>query len=180
MYHKYKPFSEYKDTLLWSLGGTILLFFLLWVIKNIWREKFQEPAILENYFKKPKELDKVKGESKGETLCRDIAQRLFNKPFTKVRPDFLKNNVTGSNLELDIYNEELKIAIEYNGQQHYKYVPFFHKNYEHFLNQKYRDEIKRMLCRQNGIHLIEISYELPPTDIETKIRLEGRKLGFNV
>lgn len=136
--------------------------------------------MLNHFFEKPAKPPKVKGESKGETLCREAAEKIFKKKFVKVRPDFLKNNVTGMNLELDIYNEELKLAIEFNGQQHYKYVPFFHKNYEHFLNQKYRDEIKKMLCKQNNIHLIEISYELAPTDIETTIKLEAIKLGFKL
>ena len=173
-------FESCKTQIMWWVGGFILTFFLLWVIKQIYHETFSRPAILDEFFKKPPKLDKVKGESKGETLCREVATKVFGKSFKKIRPDFLKNNVTGHNLELDIYNEELKVAIEYNGQQHYKYVPFFHKNYEHFLNQKYRDEIKKMLCKQEGIYLIEISYETDPTDIETTIRLEALKLGFHV
>ena len=52
--------------------------------------------------------------------------------------------VTGGNfnLELDCFNKELRIGLEYNGVQHYKYVPYFHKNKEAFLNQKYRDDMK--------------------------------------
>ncbi len=92
----------------------------------------------------------------------------------------LKNNVTGHNLELDLYNDELKLGIEYSGVQHYKFVPFFHKNYEHFLTQKYRDEIKRMLCEKNDIKLIEIPYTVKLKDMETFIRIEARKLGFEV
>lgn len=164
----------------WFIGSSILLFFILWIIRNIWKETFNRPAVLDNYFKKAPKLDKVKNESKGETLCRHVAEKIFQKPFTKIRPDFLKNNVTKHNLELDIFNEELKVAIEYNGQQHYKYIPFFHKNYEHFQNQLYRDEIKRMLCKNNGIHLIEVSYEIDPANIEAFLRLEFRKLGHSV
>ena len=168
-----------KRKMFWMIGGSLLFFFFLWVIRNIWREKFDRPAILDNYFKKMPTPEKVKGESKGETVCRQVAEKVFKKPFNKVRPDFLRNNVTGHNLELDIYNEELKIAIEYNGKQHYDYVPFFHKNYEHFMNQKYRDEIKKMICKQHNIHLIEVSYEVSLDDIETFIRLEARKLGYD-
>ena len=74
----------------------------------------------------------------------------------------------------------MKLAIENSGRQHYKYVPFFHKNYEDFLNQKYRDEIKKMLCKKNDIMLIEIPYTVKHEDIETFIRLESRKLNFKV
>jgi hypothetical protein len=175
-----KNFNSYKNKMFWSFGGTLLLFVLLFIIKNIYKEAFNKPAILDSYYKKPQQPDKVKGESKGETLCREIATKVFNCSFTKVRPNFLKNNVTGANLELDIYNEDLKVAIEFNGEQHYKYIPFFHKNYEHFLTQKYRDEIKKMLCKENNIHLIEIRFDTSPSDIETTIRLEARKLGFKV
>ena len=69
-------------------------------------------------------------ESKGEKECRKVLENLFNKPFSKSRPDFLRNPVTGGNfnLELDCYNQELSLAVEYNGIQHYKYVPYFHRN----------------------------------------------------
>jgi len=67
-------------------------------------------------------------DSKGELECRRVLQETFKKPFHKDRPDFLRNPVTGGNfnLELDCYNPELKLAVEYSGQQHYKYIPFFH------------------------------------------------------
>ena len=50
--------------------------------------------------------------SRGERKCKRIIQKIFRKPFTKIRPDFLKNPETNRNLELDLYNEELKIAVE--------------------------------------------------------------------
>jgi len=102
--------------------------------------------------------------SSGEKACKTFLESAFKRPFLKARPDFLRNNVTGVNLELDCFNEELGLAVEYNGQQHYRYTPFFHKNKEAFQNQKYRDETKRRLCRENGIVLIEVPYSVK--DIE--------------
>jgi hypothetical protein len=32
-----------------------------------------------------------------------------------VRPDFLKNPATGRNLEIDCFNNQLKIGLEYQG-----------------------------------------------------------------
>jgi len=98
--------------------------------------------------------------SKGELECKRVLEHIFQKPFLSVRPDFLRNNVTGGNynLELDCFNEELKLACEYNGIQHYKFTPFFHKNNESFLNQKYRDDMKRRICKDNNITLIEVPY----------------------
>lgn len=179
-FKRYYSWTDYKESMIYLVGGSVLMMVLLYIIKNIFRENLDRPAVLDDFFKKPEKQDKVKGESKGETLCREAAQRVFGKPFNKIRPLFLKNDVTGKNLELDIYNEDLKLAIEFNGRQHYEYVPFFHKNYEDFLTQRYRDEMKKVKCKENGIRLIEIRYDASPTDIESTIRLEALKMGISV
>lgn len=120
------------------------------------------------------------GESKGELECRRVLQHIFKKPFNKARPDFLRNEVTGNNfnLELDCFNPEYKLAVEYNGIQHYKFTPYFHKSNEHFLNQKYRDFMKRTLCKQAGITLIEVPYTIKHDKIYNFLRLELIKNGF--
>lgn len=124
----------------------------------------------------------VPRESKGEIECRRILKKLFNKPFNKCRPDFLNNPVTGGNfnLELDCYDSDLKLAVEYNGIQHYEYNKFFHRNKEHFLNQKYRDELKKRMTKDNGITLIEVPYNVKPEKIEGYLRNKLRSHGFDV
>lgn len=116
--------------------------------------------------------------SKGETECRRVLQSIFNKEFKSERPDFLRNPVTGNmhNLELDCFDKELRLAVEYNGAQHYKYIPYFHKNKEAFRNQCYRDELKRRMCVDNNINLIEV----PNTtkNIENYLRKELRRMGY--
>lgn len=136
-------------------------------IYNIPRNKINEKSDERNTIK----------ESKGEKECKRVLEKLFNKPFNKVRPDFLKNQVTGNtnNLELDCYNEELKIGLEYNGRQHYEFIPYFHRNKETFYNQKYRDELKRIKCRDNGIILIEVPYNIKIHEIERYIITELKK-----
>ena len=54
--------------------------------------------------------------------------------------------------------EDLKIAFEYNGKQHYEYIPFFHKTFEEFESQKKRDLEKREISLQQGVILIEIPF----------------------
>ena len=79
--------------------------------------------------------------------------------FKKTRPIWLKNRKTNKRMELDIYCEELNLAIEYNGEQHYKYNKYFHKNdVSNFEFQCERDELKKEICFLNYITLITVPY----------------------
>ena len=114
---------------------------------------------------------KKSSKNKSENKCREIIERKYNRRFDSIRPDFLKSPYTGRNLELDMYNEELKLAIEYNGIQHYKYTPFFHKNGEYdFEKQKLHDEFKHAICKRKGIRLISIPYTIPMSEMESWIQ----------
>lgn len=101
------------------------------------------------------------GSSRKEELCRRIIEEIYQKPFIKVRPDFLKNPETGINLELDCYNDELKIALEYNGIQHYEYPNYTGQTYEEFVAQVRRDMFKAQRCEEEGIYLITVPYRIP-------------------
>jgi hypothetical protein len=117
-------------------------------------------------------------DSKGETECRRFLETLFQLPFPKVRPTFLKNPITGNNLEIDCYNSTLRLGIEYNGKQHYSFTSFFHRNVEASNNQKYRDELKRRMCRENGITLIEVPYTIKLNDIGPYLYLKLKEKGY--
>ena len=167
--------------------GSIFILLVAWIINKYYSDKLdQNSPFLKRMFGyskfdtntdyQPKR--KVIRESKGELICKEVAEQLFGKPFIKIRPKSMKNNVTGHNLELDIYNDDLKVAIEYNGQQHYKYTPYFHKNEEAFRNQQYRDELKRMMCKNNGIMLIEVPYTVKHNLIPQYIRRRATELGL--
>jgi hypothetical protein len=95
----------------------------------------------------------------GERLCRSAFEQLFNKKFPKNYPKWLRTN-EGNALELDGYNEELGIAFEHQGQQHYKYNKFFHGSLEDFEKQKERDILKKELCQKNNVKLIIVP-EIP-------------------
>lgn len=65
--------------------------------------------------------------------------------------------VAGTKLSLDFYNANKKIAVEVQGKQHTKYVPFFHgKNKINYINQLKRDQDKLKFCELNDIQLVEI------------------------
>lgn len=117
--------------------------------------------------------------SRGEVVCKHYLEHVFERPFQKCRPPFLYNDVTNDYLELDMYNPELRLACEYNGRQHYEYVPFLHGNSRaNFQNQMYRDKEKRALCDKHGIHLIVVPYTVPLEKISAFLNNEIRRLGL--
>jgi hypothetical protein len=72
--------------------------------------------------------------------------------------------VLPGNLEIDGYNDELKLGFEYNGEQHYRYVNYFHKNQEDFLKRKNDDNLKKKLAIESNIALIIIPYTKSKND----------------
>ena len=123
----------------------------------------------------------------GERLCCEYFSNKFSVDFKTHRPDFLKNPRTGKNLELDCFNPDLyisykgkdgkrkvsRLAIEYNGIQHYKWPNFTGQTQDEFVNQQYRDRLKISLCEKEDIYLIIVPYDIHhdmiPTFIEDKL-----------
>ena len=116
---------------------------------------------------------------KGENECRRALEKIFQKKFIKSRIPELLNPVTGTFLELDCYNQELNLGLEYQGGQHYQYNKFFHKNKEAFKNQQYRDYIKKKLCEEHNIKLIVVPNTVKINDIYNFILSQVRKMKFH-
>jgi hypothetical protein len=100
-----------------------------------------------------------------EAECKRILEKMFGVTFKTVRPRFLRNPETGRNLEIDCYNHDLRLGIEYNGKQHYVFPNGFHKNIEIFNKQVYRDALKLKLCDEAGVYLISVPYNVHIRDI---------------
>lgn len=62
--------------------------------------------------------------------------------------------------DFGIYNidGELTHLIEYDGEQHFQFVPLWHGDEEGFALQQEKDAIKTNYCKQKGIPLIRIPY----------------------
>lgn len=120
-----------------------------------------------NLSKKRKTIPK-----KHETRCRVIMENIFKVPFVSVRPDFLKYPKTGKNLELDVFNQDLMLALEYDGIHHRKYTEFFHKSEQDFIEQQERDKYKEEKCRELGITLIRVPDTVKYEELEKYIKNE--------
>ncbi|ABF82063.1 hypothetical protein MIV033L [Invertebrate iridescent virus 3] len=117
-------------------------------------------------------------DSRGEVECRRFLETTFRVPFPKARPAFLRNPITGNNLEIDCFNPTIGLGVEYNGKQHYAFNDFFHRNKEAAMNQQYRDELKRRMCHENGVVLIEVPYTIKLSDIGPFLYARLKNLGF--
>ena len=73
-------------------------------------------------------------------------------------------------LEVDGYNEKLKIAFEYQGVQHAKQVAHFHRTPEAFAGQQERDRLTAERCLANGVRLFAIPHTVPHLAIREHVR----------
>jgi hypothetical protein len=97
----------------------------------------------------------------GEAACREWLEGHFQRPFSKAWPLWLRPSKRRK-LQLDGYNEELGLAFEYQGAQHYRHTPWFHRTPMAFTAQLTRDAEKRRLCEAHGVYLIVIPYDKRP------------------
>jgi hypothetical protein len=106
--------------------------------------------------------------SKGERECRRVLEEYYGKSFGSTRNiEWLRNPETGRLLELDGYNDELKIGFEYNGRQHYEWPNYTNQTSDEFIQQRRRDIYKRKQCDVHGVYLITIPHTV--TNIKTFI-----------
>jgi hypothetical protein len=59
---------------------------------------------------------------------------------------------------LDFYLPLLRWCVEVHGEQHYKFVPYYHGNMMSFLKSQKKDKEKREWCELNNIKYIELPY----------------------
>lgn len=106
-----------------------------------------------------------RNESKG---CRIITKTLesLNINFEKEYP--LAN--TKLRLDFHFFFNNQEYGIEYNGEQHYNYTPYFHRTGPEGLQiQKDRDRRKQLYCDTHNINLIIIPYTMQPFEIKQLI-----------
>lgn len=72
---------------------------------------------------------------------------------------WLINDMTNRHMYIDIFIDSLNLAIEYDGEQHYRYIPYFHKTRQKFDDQQYRDKLKERLIVSHGLQIERIKFD---------------------
>lgn len=75
-------------------------------------------------------------------------------------------------LYLDFYLPLIKTCIEVHGEQHFKFIPFYHNNILTFLKSKKRDQEKAEWCEKNGIKYISLAYNESEQSWREKVKHE--------
>ena len=102
-----------------------------------------------------------------EKYVRRLLENMFRYKFPSVKPKWLVNPKTGRRLEIDCLCNELRLGVEIDGEQHHKYIPYFHpKGYSQYLEMKDRDMLKSATIKKHGIRLVRLPYTVQEADIE--------------
>jgi len=108
-----------------------------------------------------------------EALTRKAANERIRSSgflFVKARPAFLQASDSARCKEFDAYCPELKIAIEVDGVQHKKWIPYFHKTEEQFQRACRMDKEKDEQAASAGVKLVRIDYDtVSPSTIRTRV-----------
>ncbi len=151
---KYPLFNRSQDSINYSINNNIYNNSIT-ITTQILDKLESESVKYTKYNKLESESVKYTKYNKLEQFCKEIIEELLNKPFERIKhPDFI-NPLTNYPLELDLYNDELKLAIEYNGPQHYRRLSHWQTE-EDFDKQLYRDKLKEEFANKYDINLIII------------------------
>jgi hypothetical protein len=107
--------------------------------------------------------------SKLHVKARKILYEMF--PTMKILEEVPINPRGNKTQYLDFYINQIKLAVEVHGQQHYKFNTMFHASARDFLNQKKNDADKQEWCWLNNITHIELPYNEDIEEWKNKIIL---------
>lgn len=112
--------------------------------------------------------------SRGEILIEKLLREYkipFKSQYEIIVPEIAKNS---NIIRIDFFvkYKGKQYFIEYNGQQHYKYIPHFHTGgIIDFEKQQKRDKILRDFCNlhNNKVKLLELPYTMKDNEIKEQI-----------
>ena len=96
--------------------------------------------------------DGTSGASGGERMLGERLRGLF--PNSTI---YAQLPCLGTDLRLDFYIHSIKMAFEFDGEQHGQFSAHFHKDRRGFLRAQENDRKKGEWCDINGIRLIRVT-----------------------
>ena len=108
----------------------------------------------------------IKPKWKHELTLFQMVRKHYPDTLYQYRPEWLGRQ------SLDLYIPSIRTAIEYQGIQHYLPVDFF-GGQEALTQRQELDLIKRQLCEENDVRLIEWPYDVEPTVSNLRVQLAG-------
>ena len=99
----------------------------------------------------------VCSKSKGEQKI-SLFLRTLNIDYIQEKTFDSLEGLNNGNLRYDFYLPKHNLLIEYQGEQHERYIKGLHKTYSTFERQQEHDRRKRKYAKENGIKLLEIWY----------------------
>jgi hypothetical protein len=121
----------------------------------------------------------------GQLISSRTMETIYGVPFNSETPDWLIHPETNEKLELQAFNSDLKIAIEYKDENHYKFPNSINKNYQEFVEENKKNRFKIDLCDKHGVYLIIVPYNVSddkipkfimshlPESVRNRIEQEG-------
>lgn len=105
-------------------------------------------------------------------------ERMVSEILSELNVDFVKEEGLGK-FSLDFYIPSLSLAIEYDGEHHFRPVCFGgmskEKAEEEFKKTQQRDEEKNSLCEKRGIRLVRIAHTKKYDDV---VRILDREVNY--
>ena len=112
--------------------------------------------------------------TKSEQRCIDVLEKTLGRPFPTAYPPWLRwrgcdGKGAARPMELDGYNEESGIALEFSGPLHTKHYPD-KESYKSYFERVCKDMEKIRQCRENNVHLIVVDMMTPTHHLDAYIK----------
>jgi len=139
------------------------------LISEFGKQKSRINKIVENVVREKFGFKKIGEAWTSETILYYIIKSLYSKKIVHrhYRPKFLEG------LEFDIFIEELNLAVEYQGIQHFKPINHW-GGVDSFKKLKKRDTKKRKICKSMGINLIYFNYDEELNESFVRARIDSK------
>ena len=109
------------------------------------------------------------GASEPHKRARKLLKKLY--PFDPILEElYIPGN--SSSLYADFYIASQRLMVEVHGEQHFRFIPFFHKTPQGFAESKKRDREKIDWCELNHIRIVILKDDENESIWEKRIRDE--------